>query len=142
MKKNAKKSSTRTNRQSKLRMDTRSLLRSRPLQAMMVGVAALQGVAVAAGKSGHQERQNPLTGQSSVNESLVMQLAPVAVVQPVKAAVEVKKPEEKAEPTVASADALAEEYRAKGFKVSDALAEEILEAALENDIEPEVVFGL
>lgn len=40
------------------------------------------------------------------------------------------------------AEELAEEYRAKGFKVSDALAEEIHEAATEHGIDPAVAFGL
>ena len=144
---------TRTTRQSGLRNDTRSLLRSRPLQGMLVGVAMLQGVAVVGGKGGYTEHANPFapTGarrvdaakESTVKETVAMNLAPVVVMEPIKAAVEVRKPAApKAEAKVAAAERLAERYRSRGFNVPASLARQIHAAAVANDIDPEVAFGL
>jgi soluble lytic murein transglycosylase-like protein len=122
---------------------------------MLVGVAMLQGVAVAGGKGGHTAHVNPFapTGarrvdaakESTVKESVAMSLAPIVVMEPVKAAVEVKKPEAaapKAETKLASAERLAEKYRSRGFDVPASLARQIHEAAVAHDIDPEVAFGL
>jgi soluble lytic murein transglycosylase-like protein len=140
-----------------LRTDTRSLLRSRPLQAVLVGVAALQGVAVANGKGGHDEHMNPFSTRRvaeranvkevEMKDVVAMSLAPVVIAEPIKAAVEVRKPgaasEAKAGAKVASAaEALAERYRAKGFSVPSSLARQIHAAAVANDIPAEVAFGL
>jgi len=145
----------RTARTSGVRNDTRTLLRSRPLQGMLVGVAMLQGVAVAGGKGGHTAHVNPFapTGarrvdaskESTIKETVAMSLAPVVVMEPVKAAIEVKKPAAaapKAEAKMALAERLAEKYRDRGFDVSPSLARQIHEAAIDNDIDPEVAFGL
>jgi hypothetical protein len=128
---------------SRLSNDTRSLLRSRWVRGMLVGVAALQGVAVAVGKAGYQERPNPLEGGATLG-SVAMNLAPVVVAKPIRVAVQVRKPaaKPKAEPRLASAEKLAEKYRRKGFEVSPRLARLIVEAAVDNRIDPEIAFGL
>jgi soluble lytic murein transglycosylase-like protein len=130
--------------------DTRSLLRSRPLQALFLGVAAMQGVAVASGEYRYDTFLKP--GNDAALSAPVAALAPVVVARPAKDAtvgdmelVKVEsgmKAEEKKTAARSEAEVLAEKYRRKGFKVSDALARQIHEAALENDIEPEVAFGL
>ena len=145
----------RNSRPSGVRNDTRSLLRSRPMQGMLVGVAMLQGAAVVGGKGGYTQHANPFnpTGarrvdaskESALKETVAMNLAPIVVMQPVKAALEVKKPEAaapKSEAKLASAERLAEKYRDRGFDVSPSLAKQIHEAAVDNDIDPEVAFGL
>jgi len=149
------KTTIRTARTSGVRNDTRSLLRSRPLQGMLVGVAMLQGVAVANGKGGHTAHVNPFapTGsrrvdaakESTLKETVAMSLAPVVVMEPVKAAISVRKPaaaESRNALKVAVAERLAEKYRNRGFDVSPRLARQIHEAAIDNDIDPEVAFGL
>ena len=72
----------RNKRPSGVRNDTRSLLRSRPMQGMLVGVAMLQGVAVVGGKAAvalaggaaaymvHQNEKPPAAGRWYVSDAV------------------------------------------------------------------------
>src|ERR1700741_18888 len=126
-----------TNRKPRLRSDTRSLLRSRTVQVMLVGAAAVQTLAGAQGRSGHQAQPRSLS-EATVASSL----APV-VARPFRAAVRVERTRaSSAESKHAAAEALAEKYRSRGFTVSSRLAQQIHAAAVDNGIAPEIAFGL
>jgi soluble lytic murein transglycosylase-like protein len=123
--------------------ETRSLLRSRTVQSMLITTAMLQTVSVVGGK------QQPAKEPAARSTALARPLAPVsaqhlrlaeAEVKP--AATEVKPAEEKPSKEAAEAEELAAEYRAKGYRVPETLAEQIVEAATEHGIEPDVAFGL
>ena len=152
MKKNLNDKAPRTTRMRRLRNDTRSLLRSRPLVGLLAGVAGMQVVAVHHGSIDARQRDTVALKPRTLNEAMVQSLAPV-VVQPLndvkslkmaaapeaaKATAGVKKTAGEAE----RAEALAESYRKKGFSVPPSLARQILEAAEEHDIDPKVAFGL
>ena len=134
-------------RRTRLRNDTRSLLRSRPLQAVLVAVAGMQVVAVGSGHALHDDAQR------SIAEMARMQTAPAQVMPAVQAArpaktvkkarsetaVAVKKPVVRRD---RAAEELAEKYRDRGYKVSPALARSIQRAAAANRIPAEIAFGL
>jgi soluble lytic murein transglycosylase-like protein len=117
-----------------LRNDFRSLVRSRPVQALLLGAAVLQGVATAtgAGPLGEDGRRRGLV-QTAVRSGTSMQVAPVVVRAPQRVA---------QAHASAEADRLADEYRARGYSISDKLAELIYSTAVEHDISPEIAFGL
>jgi soluble lytic murein transglycosylase-like protein len=125
-----------TRRKPRLRSDTRSLLRSRAVQMMLVGAAAVQTLAVAQGRSGHQAQPGSFS-----EATVAASLAPV-VARPFAAAVRVERATAPSESKVAAAEALAEKYRDKGFAVSSRLAQQIHDAAVANGIAPEIAFGL
>lgn len=122
-----------------LRTDTRAILRSRPLQAALVVVAGVQVMAVASGESSYARQPKSLEAAVASN------LAPVVVAAPVKAALTLDKAGRSQPSSVeklALAEELAETYRKKGFKVSPRLARQIHDAAVKNDIDPKIAFGL
>lgn len=114
-----------------LRSDFRSLVRSRPVQALLLGCAVLQGVATAKGTGPVGEDGKPIRGvvQSAVKSAVAINVAPVVGRAPQRLA-------------AAEADRLADEYRARGYDVPAQLAQLIYTTAVENDIEPEIAFGL
>jgi soluble lytic murein transglycosylase-like protein len=124
-----------TRRATPLRSDFRSLARSRPVQALLLSVAAAQGVVTATGTGPLGDDGKPRHGvvQSAVQEAVALNLAPVVVQAPQKVA--------KAR-TQETAVALASQYRATGYSVSDDLAAKIYEAAVRHEIDPHVAFGL
>ncbi|HST58886.1 MAG TPA: lytic transglycosylase domain-containing protein [Longimicrobium sp.] len=129
----------------RLRGETTSLLRSRAVQSMLITTAVLQTISVV----GDKHQQQPAK-ESSVKPTAFAQPLPPVSAQYIrraeadlkaaapKAEVAAEKPSEEA----AEATELAAEYRAKGYKVPDTLAEQIVEAATESGIEPDVAFGL
>ena len=139
-----KKTSTRT--RTRLRNDTGSLLRSRPLQAMLAVVAVAQVVAVGSGKAVHANEPRTLRELAArvATAEPVGQIPAMVVAAPVKAArAVVAAPRRKAtERKVAAAEELAAKYRRRGFKVSPALARQIHAAALSARIDPKIAFGL
>lgn len=124
-----------TRRAAPLRSDFRSIVRSRPVQALLVSVAVAQVVVTATGTGPLGDDGKPRHGvvQNAVREGVAMNLAPVVVQAPQKVA--------KAR-TEETAVALATEYRAKGYDLSDELAAQIYQAAVANDIDPHLAFGL
>lgn len=116
-----------TRRAAPLRSDFRSLARSRPVQALLVSVAVAQVVVTATGTGPLGKDGKPRHGvvQSAVKEAVAMHLPPVVV----------QAPEQ-------TAFALAAQYRARGYSVSDRLAAQIYQAARRNEIDPHVAFGL
>lgn len=124
-----------TRRAAPLRSDFRSIVRSRPVQALLVSVAVAQVVVTATGTGPLGDDGKPRHGvvQNAVREGVAMNLAPVVVQAPQKVA--------KAR-TEETAVALATEYRAKGYDLSDELAAQIYHAAVANDIDPHLAFGL
>lgn len=114
-----------------LRNDFRSLVRSRPVQALLLGAAVLQGVATAtgAGPLGQDGKRGGLV-QTAVRSGTSMQVAPVVARAPQRVA------------QAAEAERLANEYRARGYTVPGKLAELIYSTAVEHDISPEIAFGL
>jgi soluble lytic murein transglycosylase-like protein len=130
---------------SRLRNDTRALLRNPFVMGLVAVAAAVQGVATA--HVGVASEETALRPETTVKATLVQSLAPVKVTAPVRlesieklqvqrAAARTEKKKE------SEALALAAKYRAKGYKVSDKLAHEIVAAARAYDIEPRVAFGL
>lgn len=123
--------SPRVTRTAPLRNDFRSLVRSRPVQAILLGCAVLQGVATATGTGPVGEDGKPRRGvvQSAVKAGVAIDVAPVVVRAPQRMA-------------AAEADRLADRYRARGYTIPEPLAQLIYTTAVENDIEPEIAFGL
>jgi soluble lytic murein transglycosylase-like protein len=142
------KTTTRAVRRNGPRTDTRALLRSRPLQAMLLAVAAAQVVAVGSGKAVHNDEPRTLgdlVTRVATGEP-VGQIAAVTVAAPIKAAkAQVKAAathKSGADAKLAAAEELAQKYRQRGFKVSPRLARQIHAAAVANHIDPKVAFGL
>jgi soluble lytic murein transglycosylase-like protein len=132
----------------RLSNETRSLVRSRAVQSMLITTAMLQTVSVIGGKHQQQAEQKPEPRPTALARPVApvsahyLRLAeaprPAAKVAPARADSAAEAPSDEA----AEADALAAEYRAKGYRVPDALAEQIVEAATESGIAPDVAFGL
>jgi soluble lytic murein transglycosylase-like protein len=118
-----------------LRSDFRSIVRSRPVQALLLSVAVAQAVVTATGAGPLGDDGKPRHGVvgSAVREGVAMNLTPVVAKAPQKVA--------KAR-TEENAVSLASEYRAKGYDVSDELAAQIYQAAVRNEIDPHLAFGL
>lgn len=118
------------------RSDLRSLLRSRGVQALLVATATAQAVSTARGGVDVDERPLARRLAAPVESVAALQLTPVVVRAPEKL--------DRGDPDVAAAEArrLAEAYRRTGYDVSEKLAGEIYRAAVENDIDPRVAFGL
>ena len=140
------KTTTRAARRMGPRTDTRALLRSRPLQAMLLAVAAAQVVAVGSGKALHSDEPRTL-GELVTRVATaepVGQIAAVTVAAPIKAVkAQVKAAAtHRADTKTAAAEELAGKYRQRGFKVSPRLARQIHAAAVANHIDPRVAFGL
>ena len=138
------KTSTRAACGMRPRTDTRALLRSRPLQAVLLAVAAAQVVAVGSGKALHNEQPRTLSELVTrvATAEPVGQIAAITVAAPIKAvkAATARRPD--AEPKVAAAEELAGKYRQRGFKVPSRLARQIHAAAVANRIDPKIAFGL
>lgn len=113
----------------RVRSDFRSLVRSRPVQALLLGCAVLQGVATARGPLSEDGKPRRGVVQSAVKSAVAINVAPVVVRAPQRMA-------------AAEADRLAETYRARGYEIPARLAQLIYTTAVENDIEPEIAFGL
>ncbi|MBW3570818.1 MAG: lytic transglycosylase domain-containing protein [Gemmatimonadetes bacterium] len=131
MKDNESRSPRAVSRNVPLRNDFRSLVRSRPVQAVLLGCAVLQGVSTATGSGPLGEDGKPRRWilQTAVRSGVSMEVAPVIVAAPERMA-------------HATPDQLAEKYRARGYSVSDKLAHLIYTTAVKNEIEPEIAFGL
>ena len=139
----------------KLNNETRTLLRSRPIQLMLAGVAVAQGVSMAVNGPGDAQNEffrQPGAVSEVAQAATGLELTPVVVAKAAKpvatvdqlALTKVETPARKEEAAAKKdeAEVLAAQYREKGFNVSSALAREIYAAALANDIEPRVAFGL
>lgn len=129
---------TRTRQMDTLRRDfarlsgeTHTLLRSRPVQGLLLATAMLQTAAVVGAKPA------PVQQRALNTAALAQPLAPVSA-QLIRA----EAPEAKPAADESPAAELAQQYRAKGYPVPDALAEQIVDAAEEHGIEPDVAFGL
>ena len=134
------------------RNDTRSILRSRTVQGVLVLAAALQG---ATAMARHQQTEQKLTAASPAALA-AMPLQPVlverqdstagdsAAADSTAAAADQKAEKAAAGETdeKAKVQALAAKYRAKGYNVTPTMAEAIHAAAVEAGIAPEVAFGL
>lgn len=125
----------------RLRGETSTLLRSRAVQSMLITTAVLQTISVV----GDKHPQQPAKEASVKPAAFAQPLAPVPVQYLRRAEAELKPaaPEAaKLSDDAAEATELAAEYRARGYRVPDSLAEQIVEAATESGIEPDVAFGL
>lgn len=124
-----------TRRAAPLRSDFRSIIRSRPVQALLLSVAGAQAVATATGTGPLGDDGKPRHGvvQNAVREGVALNVPPVVAQAPQKVA-KARAQE--------SALVLAAEYRAKGYEVSDDLANRIYTAAVRNEIDPHLAFGL
>jgi soluble lytic murein transglycosylase-like protein len=142
------KKKTSTGKRMRLQNDTGSLLRSRPLQALLVTVAAAQVVAVGSGKIDRADQPRTVRELAArvASAEPVGQIPALVVAAPVKVAKAqtAKSPARKtpAERKLAAAEELARKYRQRGFKVTPSLARQIHEAAVANRIDPKVAFGL
>lgn len=112
------------------RDDLRSLLRRPVIQLLLAGTAVAQAVTV--------------NVQGIQSDSLVFRIkAPTVLMAP---AVVSPDPEmiaaQRQKELVEEATRIAEEYRSRGFGVTEELAAQIASAAAEYDIDPEMAFGL
>jgi soluble lytic murein transglycosylase-like protein len=139
MNNNESNSTPRVARNSRFRNDTRALLTSRPVQALLLLGAMVEGAVIL-----HRDRGPEPAKAVTVQAALHEAITPVRVIpRPKLAKLEELKVDSGAEDATANeARKLAEKYRESGFKVSDRLAAQIHEAAKENGIEPAVAFGL
>ncbi|HEX8359722.1 MAG TPA: lytic transglycosylase domain-containing protein [Longimicrobium sp.] len=132
----------RVSARSRFRNDTKSLLTSRPVQALLLLGAVVEG-AVIMQRHGEPRPVQAASAQEAIHEALS---APIKVVPAPKLAkledLRVESTSEGEKREAVEAKRLAERYRKSGFKVSDRLALQIAEAAQENGISPEVAFGL
>jgi len=116
----------------RLGKETRSLLRSGVVRALLVATAVVQTVAVAGGGPRAVEPKDAKPA------ALARPVAPVAAkLVPSVSGAEAEKKTEKA-----AAAELAVEYRSRGYRVPDTLAEQIVDAASDHGISPEIAFGL
>jgi soluble lytic murein transglycosylase-like protein len=126
----------------RLKGETRSLLRSRTVQALLVTTAGLQTVSVIGGTQQPARKHETAPRQTA----LAQPMAPVSAqylrlaAQPESTAV--ATPKAKTTNAAAEATELAAEYRGKGYRVSSTLAAQIVDAASEHGIAPDVAFGL
>jgi len=141
MNNNESKHAPRVGRSSRFRNDTRALLTSRSVQALLVLGAMVEGAVIL-----HRDRAPQEVKTASVQEAIHEAIVPVQVLPRAPLA---KLAELRVDSSVRTRDVadrkaaeLAEKYRKSGFKVSDRLALQIHEAAKENGIAPEVAFGL
>jgi soluble lytic murein transglycosylase-like protein len=130
----------RSDQSSLRRAGARDLLRSRGIQALLATVAVAQ---VAATVYGIDERGADATKQPSFPRPVAKAIAspvlpPVVVTQLGLETAKVAA----VDGSELKAEVLARKYKDKGYPVTRRLAESIVEAALENDIEPELAFGL
>ncbi|MBB4636479.1 soluble lytic murein transglycosylase-like protein [Longimicrobium terrae] len=126
-----------TNRHAARPNDLRSILRSRGVQALLLGTLAVQSGAVLTGGM-HDSRgkvRRGVVGQA-VRDGVAVKMAANVVRAPL-ALVETVAPGKDA-----PAFALADKYRAMGYEISDGLAREIYAAAIDARIDPELAFGL
>ena len=119
--------------------ETRTLLRSRTVQALLLATAAVQTAAVVTDTPEATRKQAPR------QTALAQPMAPVAA-QYIRRAVAPRAPKDTASAAEtteqAAATELAGTYRDKGYRVTDTLAEQIVDAASEHGISPRVAFGL
>src|SRR3954471_11668535 len=103
-----------------MRNDTRSLLRSRPLQAALALVAGIQVMAVGSGNALHH--QEPRSARELAESATALRDVPVVAVSAPVAALAprlaAKASAKRADSKHAAADELALKYRERGFKLS------------------------
>jgi soluble lytic murein transglycosylase-like protein len=136
LKKNASTPAPRRSR--RIKNDTRSLLRSRPLQGLLALVAGLQVVAVAGGNPMPQPQRPRL-----MRQVVAIQVPAAVVTAPAKVAAGARTAKKTAiTAKSAQAEELAAKYRQRGYDVSPSLARQIHAAAVANGIDPRLAFGL
>lgn len=128
------------------RTDLRTLLRSRSVQALLVAAGVMQAIA-ATGKYEQETAEASVPRVAAAPQPVRLVPVPHAPVEPklekVASVAELKvEPTAKAAKATLSAEELARKYSRKGYKVTPTLAAKIHEAAVENDIDPAVAFGL
>jgi soluble lytic murein transglycosylase-like protein len=116
----------------RLRNDARTLLRSRPVQLVLVAGTLLQVLIISERRRSHGDSAAP--AMEAVRVLPPQRLGEIALEPAPK-----KKPEVK---EIDRAQRLAEKYRDRGYRVSDRLAAQIHEAAVDNGIDPALAFGL
>ncbi|HEU0012599.1 MAG TPA: lytic transglycosylase domain-containing protein [Longimicrobium sp.] len=105
------------------------------MQALLLATGVIQGAALFA--AGPQENDKPRASsrvQTAVRDGMTLRVRPVVVQAPPRLA--------QAPAPSGDAIALANQYRRKGYKLSDQLAREIYTAAVDNGIDPKIAFGL
>lgn len=134
---------TRTRQTDTLRRDlsrfgreSRTLLRSRTVQSLLLATAAVQTVAVAGGKP------RPVTAETVKPAAIVQRAARIAQPAAPRLAAATDTASAADKRGSAAAEKLAARYRAKGYRVSDKLAGQIVDAAGEHGISADVAFGL
>lgn len=119
------------------RNSLRVLVRSRTVQAVLLAAAVSQGVVAAERFGGSQQNgRTPALAGAMALAPMVVPLAP-ALAKPVAKEAGAAKSGAQAKAT-----ALARKYSRRGYTVPVRLAEKIHSAAVANDIDPEVAFGL
>lgn len=118
------------------RADTRTLLGSRLVQGMLV-VAAGLGVASGVGRAHAPAETASRAPVSAAVKSALAANLPAAVVSAPESALK-----RSSAGSAAEARAIARAYNDKGYRVSEKLAQEIHAAAVANEIDPELAFGL
>jgi soluble lytic murein transglycosylase-like protein len=120
-------------RRPRFRNDARALLRSRTVQMVLVAGTLLQA-GVMLERGGNEGRQAQVAAEPV--RSIQVLPSPRQLSELRLSRMEAKpKPRDRA-------DELADRYRSKGYRISDRLADQIHEAAVENGIDPALAFGL
>ncbi len=134
----------RSDQSSLRRAGARDLLRSRGIQALLATVAVAQAAVTVyrIDDRGADAAKQPAFPRPVAKAAASPVLAPVVVTQLVLETTGAEAAEAEVDESELKAEALARKYKEKGYPVSRRLAESIVEAALENDIEPELAFGL
>jgi hypothetical protein len=113
------------------RTGMRDLLRSRTVQAVLVAACLVQGASAAARHHTHAG-----TGEAATSAQVLGAAGAPAPTEP-------GSPDATARNSLAAAaQRLADEYRGKGFHLTDELASAIVSAADSNGIAPDLAFGL
>lgn len=132
------------------RTDLRTLLRSRSVQALLVAAGVMQAIS-ATGKHEQKTAEASVPRVAAAPQPVRLVTVPHAPLEPklekLASVAELKVESEtesgaRAGKAAMSAEELARKYSRKGYKVTPTLAAKIHEAALENDIDPAVAFGL
>jgi soluble lytic murein transglycosylase-like protein len=125
------------------RTDLRTLLRSRSVQALLVAAGVMQAISA----TGKHEQKAGEARVAVAPEPVRLVTVPHTPLEPrlekLASVAELRvRPEAREEKASVSADELARKYSREGYKVTPTLAEKIHKAAVENEIDPAVAFGL
>src|SRR5688572_6250160 len=123
-------------RRAPMRNDFRSILRSRGVQVLLLATVAAQAVSAVSGRTGGTDPTPRRGVVRTAMQDAARKLTPVLAQPPVPGQVQLTAAQ------VREAARLAQVYRHKGYTVPERLAREIYGAAVANELDPAMAFGL